>query len=69
MDNGKSIPAGIWVLFAVMLAPTLVPLMIGVPVIGAIVGSVAGSIFILCIVRWVNRRDRARLAKRPPDPH
>ena len=67
MDNGKPIPAGIWVLYTSMLGAYLVPLMSRVPVIGILVGSAAGAFFILCIVRWANRRDGRRPTNRSED--
>jgi membrane associated rhomboid family serine protease len=58
MDEKRNpIPVGILVLYAAMLAAMFAPLAIKFPVIGAVAGSAIGAIFIVCVVRWVNRRD------------
>jgi hypothetical protein len=40
-----------------------------VPPAGLIIATIfVGPLFILRFVRWLNRRDDPRYAKRPPDP-
>jgi hypothetical protein len=62
VSDDNSTPLWFWPFFAIGLVPIVVPLimvMFAVPVIGGIVGLLSGSAFIVCVVRWVNRRTPA----------
>jgi hypothetical protein len=56
MDNGKPIPAGVWVLYLGMAALYLIAIAITHPIFSMVLGTIAGSLFILLVVRQINRR-------------
>jgi len=67
MNNGKPIPAGVWVLYLGMAALYLIAIGITHPTFGMVLGTIAGSLFILLVVRQINRRIGRKRDNRPPD--